>query len=154
MSMLAIAIVILGIGWIAGFAWAHVRAVGKAKAAETWPTVAGRVVSCRIDVEESRDSDGNSSTWYNPVVVYGYSIAGRELEGTRLRFGNYRSASRKKAEAAIAPYAPGTAPLVRYNPQKPEECVLETKKPGPIYLVMAFVGLIFLAIGIIVAARG
>lgn len=151
MSMLAVALILIGIIWAAAFAWAHVRAVGKARAAETWPTVAGRVVSCRVDVEESQNNDGNSTTWYNPVVTYGYAVAGRELQGTRLRFGNYRSASRKKAEAALAPYAEGTAPLVRYNPDKPEECVLETKKPGPVYLVMAFFGLIFLALGIFAA---
>ena len=151
MSMLAIALIGFGIIWGGAFVWAHVRAVNKAKAAETWPTVAGRVISARVDVEESEDNDGNSTTWYNPVVVYGYSVGERELQGTRLRFGNVRSSSAKKAEAALAPYAVGSAPIVRYNPDKPEECVLETKKPGPLYLVMAFFGLIFLAIGILAA---
>jgi Protein of unknown function (DUF3592) len=151
MNMVAVAMILIGLIWVAAFAWAHMRAVGKAKAAETWPTVPGRVVSCRVDVEESSDNDGNSTTWYNPVVTYGYSVAGRELQGTRLRFGNYRSASRKKAEAALAPYAEGTAPLVRYNPDKPDECVLETKKPGPAYLLMAAVGLIFVVVGVLIA---
>jgi Protein of unknown function (DUF3592) len=151
MNMVAVAMVLIGLIWVAAFAWAHFRAVGKAKAAEAWPTVEGRVVSSRIDVEESNDNDGNSTTWYNPVVTYGYAVGGRELQGTRLRFGNYRSASRRKAEAALAPYAEGTAPLVRYNPDKPEECVLETRKPGPVYLLMAAAGLIFVVVGLLIA---
>lgn len=154
MNMVAVAMILVGLIWVAAFAWAHYRAVGKAKAAESWPTVPGRVVSCRVDVEESSDNDGNTSTWYNPVVTYGYTVGDRELQGTRLRFGNYRSASHKKAEAALAPYAPGTAPTVRYNPAKPEECVLETTRPGPVYLLMAAVGLIFVVVGVLIARAG
>lgn len=33
---------------------------------------------------------------------------------------------------------------VRYNPASPEECVLETRKPGPTYLLMAAVGIAFI----------
>jgi hypothetical protein len=152
MNMVAVAMILVGLIWVGAFAWAHYRAVGKAKAAETWPSVPGRVVAARIDVEESSDNDGNSTTWYNPVVTYGYAVGGRDLQGTRLRFGNYRSASRNKAEAALAPYAVGSAPVVRYNPEKPDECVLETKKPGPVYLLMAAVGLIFVVVGLAIAA--
>jgi hypothetical protein len=154
MNMVAVACVLIGVVWVGAFAWAHFRAVGKARAAETWPTVPGRVVSCRVDVEQSTDNDGNTSTWYNPVVTYGYWVGDRELQGTRLRFGNYRSSSPKKAEAALAPYVAGTAPTVRYNPDRPEECVLETTRPGPLYLVMAAVGLIFVVIGLFVAGAG
>lgn len=151
MNMVAAGMALVGMLWVAGFAWAHFRAAGKARAAESWPAVPGRVTAARVDVEESTDNDGNASTWYNPVVSYGYSVGDRQLEGTRLRFGNYRSASRKKAEAALAPYAVGTAPVVRYNPERPDECVLETTKPGPVYLLMAAVGLIFVVVGILIA---
>lgn len=138
----------LGILWVAGFGWAHFRAAGKAKAAETWPTAAGRVLSSEIVEEESTDSEGATSTWYNPVITYSYSAGGRELTGRRLRFGNYRFASRNKAEAALAAYPAGASPMVRYNPQDPEECVLETAKPGPIYLIMALAGFLFVGFGI------
>jgi hypothetical protein len=124
------------------------RAVRKATSAQAWPTATGRVVSCEVIEEESTDREGGTSTWYNPVVTYAYTAGGRELTGQRLRFGNYRSASRKKAEAALAPYAVGSTPAVRYNPEKPEECVLETTRPGPLYLVMALFGLLFIAFGL------
>ena len=148
MEYVGIGMLLLGIIWVAGFGWAHFRAVGKAKAAETWPTAAGRVLSSEVVEEESTDREGGTSTWYNPVVTYSYSAGGRELTSRRLRFGNYRFASRKKAEAALAPYPVGASPAVRYNPEKPEECVLETKKPGPIYLIMALFGLLFIGFGI------
>lgn len=138
----------LGILWVAGFGYAHFRAVGKAKAAETWPTAVGRVISSEVVEEESTDREGGTTIWYNPVVTYAYSAGGRELTSRRLRFGNYRASSRKKAEAALAPYPAGAAPAVRYNPENPEECVLETSKPGPIYLIMALFGFLFIGFAI------
>ena len=148
MEYVGVGLLLLGLLWAAAFGWAHLRAVNKAKAAESWPTAMGRVVSCEVIEEESSDRDGNSTTWYNPVVTYAYNAGGRELTGKRLRFGNYRSGSRKKAEAALAPYPVGGSPAVRYNPEKPEECVLETRKPGPLYLVMAVFGFLFIAFGL------
>lgn len=149
---LVIGLVVLGLLWIAGFGWAHLRAVGKAKAAETWPTAVGTVNSAAVVEEESTDREGHTSTWYNPVVAYSYSVAGRTIESRRLRFGNYRRASRAKAEAMLSPYRPGGSVQVRYNPNAPEECVLETAKPGPVYALMALGGLVFVVVGLIMAA--
>ena len=148
MDMLAIGLVLLGLIWTAGFGYAHWRALSKAKASETWPTAVGTIASCTVVDEESTDREGHSTTWYNPVVAYSYGAGGRTYESTRLRFGNYRRASRKKAEAMLAPYRPGGAAQVRYNPERPEECVLESAAPGPIYAIMAAAGLIFVGIGL------
>ena len=148
MEYIGIVMVLLGLLWTCGFAYAHFSASAKAKAAESWPIAGARVLSSEVRVEESSDNDGGSTTWYNPIIVYKYSVGGREYQGSRLRFGNPRSASRKKADAAIAPYPPGTTPLVRYNPQDPKEAVLETKKPSPLYLIMAPFGLLFVGFGL------
>lgn len=149
MDFVGIGLVLLGLAWAAAFGYAHFRAVGKAKAAESWPSAIGKVVSCQVVEEESTDREGHTTIWYNPVVVYSYSAGGRERQGRRLHFGNYRSSSRKKAESALAPYPAGASPTVRYNPDQPDECVLETRKPGPIYLVMAVFGLLFVAFGLL-----
>src|SRR5688500_14296273 len=143
MEWLAPLLIALGVVWMAGLAFIHFRAVRKAQASETWPTTIGRIVSSEILVEESRDDEG--TTWYNPVVAYSYSVAGRTIEGSRIRFANMRRGSRKKAEEVLAPYRPGAPVTVRYNAGKPEEAVLETCKPGPLYLVLALGGLVFVA---------
>lgn len=147
-------LVLLGVVWIGGFAWAHLRAVGKARAAETWPTAVGTIHSAAVVEEESTDREGHTSTWYNPVVAYSYSVAGRSFESRRLRFGNYRRASRKKAEAMLTPYRAGGSAQVRYNPDRPDECVLETVKPGPVYAIMAAGGLIWIVVAFALASAG
>ena len=148
MDYIGLGMIALGLVWVGGFGFAHFRAVGKARAAESWPSAMGRVQSSEIVEEESTDREGHSTTWYNPVVTYGFSAGGREYQSRRLRFGNYRKTSRAKAEAMLAPYRAGGACNVRYNPDRPDECVLETVKPGPIYLIMAAFGFLFVAMGV------
>lgn len=148
MAWIGYALIGFGLLWAGAFAWAHFRAAGKARAAESWPSASGTIVSAEIVEEESTDREGFTTTWYNPVVVYAYSAGGRTLEGRRLRFGNPRSASRGKAEAALRPYRAGGTVPVRYNPDDVGECVLETRKPGPVYLVMAVFGLAFVGFGL------
>ena len=48
MEYVGIGLLLLGLLWVAGFGFAHFRAVGKANAAETWPTAAGRVLSSEV----------------------------------------------------------------------------------------------------------
>jgi Protein of unknown function (DUF3592) len=103
MDYLGLGMLALGILWIAGFGYAHFRAVGKAKAAEAWPTATGRVISSEVVEEESTDREGATSTWYDPVVTYAYSAGGRELTGRRLRFGNYRSPAARRPKPRSSP---------------------------------------------------
>ena len=148
MEWVGVGLLLVGLIWTGGFGYAHLRAIGKAKASESWPSAMGRVVGCDVVEEKSRDREGHTTTWYNPVVSYAYNVGGREHQSQRLRFGNYRCSSRKKAQAILAPYPEGSTPAVRYNPERPDECVLETRKPGPIYLIMALFGLIFIGMGL------
>jgi hypothetical protein len=149
MELVAAGLIVLGLLWAGGFGYAHFRAAGKAKASLSWPQAQARILSSSVVVEESNDRDGNTSTWYNPVVQYSYSAGGGERQGSRLRFGNPRSGSRKKIEEMIARYPEGSTPMVRYNPEDPAECVLESTKPSPIYLIMAPFGLVFAFVGIV-----
>ena len=151
MDSLALLLVALGVVWMAGFAFIHFRAAGKARASETWPTAIGKVISSEVRVEESSDPD-DRSTWYNPVVSYSYDVGGRTLEGSRIRFANMRRGSRAKAEEIAGRYRPGAPVTVRYNPARAEEAVLETQKPGPLYLVLALGGLVFIAVGLVLGS--
>ncbi len=148
MDFVGVAIMLLGLAWIGLFAFIHFRAVAKAKASETWPTTPGKVLSSQVVEEESRDREGGTSTWYNPVVTYSYSAGGGAHQSSRIRFANMRQARRSKAEEIAARYPEGSTPAVRYNPEKPAEAVLESQKPGPLYLAMAAFGLLFVGFGL------
>jgi hypothetical protein len=148
MEFVGTALLVIGLAWMGLFGFIHFRAVAKAGASETWPATPGKVLSSRVVEEKSRDRDGSSSTWYNPVVTYSYDAGGNSLQSSRIRFANMRQGRRAKAEEIAARYPEGSAPMVRYNPAKPAEAVLETQKPGPLYLVMAAAGLLFVGFGL------
>ena len=152
MESIGTLLLLFGLLWLGGFAFIHFRAVAKAKASETWPTAMGKLTRSEVVVEEDRDRDGSDTTWYNPVVAYSYEVAGEKILGSRIRFANLRRGSRKKAEEIVARYRAGDNVTVRYNPEKPKEAVLETQKPGPLYLVLAMAGLVFMAVGLILGA--
>jgi len=152
MNPIGLGVILVGLLWIFGFGFFHVRAASKARASESWPSAAGRMLRAQILVEESSNSEGSSTTWYNPAVSYSYKVAGRELQGSRLRFGNARSTVRRKAEESLAPYSDGRTVSVRYNPDRPEECVLESRKPAATYLIMAVAGIPILIFGLWVIA--
>ncbi|HEY5722622.1 MAG TPA: DUF3592 domain-containing protein [Allosphingosinicella sp.] len=149
MESIGTLLALFGLLWLVGFAFIHFRAVAKANASETWPTAMGKVTRAEVLVEEDSDRDGGSTTWYNPVVAYSYAVAGETIEGSRIRFANMRRGSRNKAEEVLARYRVGDSVTVRYNPEKPKEAVLESQRPGPLYLVMALAGLLFIAFGLV-----
>lgn len=94
--MVFAAIMLFGLVWSGVFAWLHFRAVAKARAAETWPVVAGKVVSSEVRVEESSDRDGGTSTWYNPIVAYSYSIAGKDYRASASAIPGPAAARRRR----------------------------------------------------------
>jgi len=101
----------------------------KAKAAQSWPTIPGVILSSRVDVHTSRDSDGDRKTTYEPVVAYQYTIMGREYTGSRIAFGS-NTFSRRKCDEIIARYPVSQPVMVHYNPDKPESATLETEVQG------------------------
>ena len=92
-----------------------------------WPEAPG-VISTSYKKERH---DAESGTYYSPVVAYRYQIGERELTGKRVSFGNLIPASIAER------YRAGQEVLVHYDPEKPEQCVLEPGLNTP--LVIQFV---------------
>lgn len=152
MVWVGLAFILAGIAWSAYFIRLHRRAVAQAEAAQSWPAAEGVIAESGIAMDESSDSEGNSSQWFSPVLRYTYEVAGRAYEGRRIRFGALRSADRRKAEAWAAPYPVGTRVRVRHHPADPSDSVLETAKPASTYLTASLLGLVFVGLGLFALA--
>ncbi|PKO00394.1 MAG: hypothetical protein CVU42_04265 [Chloroflexi bacterium HGW-Chloroflexi-4] len=125
----------------------------KAEASQKWPTVPGLILSTRIDIHNSTDNDGGTSTSYKPVVSYSYSIMGQEYTANRIAFGA-NTFSRKKCDSIIARYPVNQQVIVHYNPEELEDAVLETQAQGGLLslvlgCILIGVGLFFLVISFI-----
>lgn len=137
MNGILIAAVLMGLFGLI-FAIVGIVANRKAELSKSWPTVQGQVLTSTIVQHESTDSDGASSTSYEPLVEYRYSVIGSPLIGKKIAFGANQF-TYNTAQKIISRYPPGAAVQVHYNPEKPSQSVLETKASG---------GTVFLVVGI------
>jgi hypothetical protein len=152
MGYLGIFVALIGLigGILCGLG--HTRARGRARAAERWLIAPGTVV------EAGAVLGGTSRNgYYTPAIRYDYEANGRKRQGARIRFGLVSARSRRGAEAMLAPYPVGAAIQVRYNPDNPDDSVLEPAGVGRNLLVGAIAcGLIFLggAAIVVLAVQG
>ncbi|MCW8963467.1 MAG: DUF3592 domain-containing protein [Gammaproteobacteria bacterium] len=119
---------------------------------ETWPASSGVITASKIDTEthayRSASNKLESSISYTPVLVYDYQVDGKMFTGTVI-YKSFAHALEFIAEGYIEQYAVGSAVTVYYNPDDPEDAVLE---PGfkifSHYFAFTFFGGLFALIGV------
>lgn len=123
------------------------KSINQAKASVEWPSVPGIIQSS--EVVRKRDSDGD--TMYRAEVLYKYTVNGEILESDQRRIGaTSSSSSSKNAYKITRLYPKGSNVTVHYNPEAPEEAVLE---PG-VFLeskILWYVGIVFMILGVLMA---
>jgi hypothetical protein len=94
------------------------------KASRDWPSVEGQVTMATVEMKTDSDEDG-TTTKYSPRVVYTYAIVGQQYTSDQVVPGaRLWHTSRTRAEAKLA-YQTGQQVTVYYNPNKPDQAVLE-----------------------------
>ena len=102
----------------------------KAKATESWPVAPGLILSSEVRERSRYDSGSHSSrTTYEPVVSYQYTIMGQVYTADRVSSGQ-KNTRRKNCYEIVAKYPAGAQVSVRYDPEKPQDAVLETIARG------------------------
>lgn len=120
----------------------------RSKTAQSWPTASGTVLNSDVREHVDYDSDNGTSTTYEPVVTYQYTIMGQNYIGTRIAYGASRF-GRKKAYEISSKYPSGSQVIVHYNPDKVTDATLEViARGGKAYVI---VGIIVAVIGLVVA---
>lgn len=109
----------LAIGLFCVLAWFGGR--DQAAATMKWPSAPGVITD--ISVTESRDKDGDRSK--HASVTYSYAVNGKTYTGHDVNV-----AASGDADQIAATYPKGKQVPVYYNPQKPEEAVLEQGGAG------------------------
>jgi hypothetical protein len=116
------------------------------EASATWPSITGRIVATSVNrnVARWRNTDtytDQENTTFEPKVDYSYVIGGREYAGTRISFARIHFARESKANAVVAKYLVGTSTVVAYDPEDPQNSVLDRDtKPSRVSFWTAFMG--------------
>lgn len=138
----------IGVLLIAGSILYFVYASRRTAAAEEWPEAQGRVVASRIAVEESTDSDGDTSISYNAIVSYEYAVAGRRYRSDRLYLNETPLFSDEgDARAFLADYRVGAPLDVYYDPADPADAASIVEGPSWLIGIVTLFGLVFAAAG-------
>ena len=128
----------------------------EAAAMKRWPIAKGRVLSSKI--EEYTDDAGSSGNFggtrfrmklFRPVVEYEYDVGGRRFHGNRIAQspGLNRGGVTDFAQKVADRYPAGAAVDVRFNPRRPEECVLEPRVPGS-WVLALIIGLSLIGLAV------
>ncbi len=139
----ALAFIAIGIGM--GL-WARSGAK-KAKAAQSWPKIAGVVTESRVDQRrEPGGGNGGREMNYSPIVRYEYEVAGVKHTGDHIGVGGGRPtyASPVPAQKAIAEYPVGKAIQVLVDPANADNAALTPK--ASVNMVLPA---IFTAVGVV-----
>jgi hypothetical protein len=95
--------------------------VVKSRRARFWPVAQGRILDSRV--REVKDEEGSS---YEAYILYEYSVNGVSLRSDVWRLGVGRSSFTGWAKKAVAKYPIGAPVMVYYNPERPNDAMLET----------------------------
>ena len=117
----------------------------KSSSAANWPTVEGEVTVSRVISRSTTDSDGHSSTAYDPIVVYHYEVDGTKHTSSRL--ATYRVAN-FTAETIDQQFPIGPV-TVHYNPADAADSVLLTGVASDSYIPIGLGGVATL-IGVVI----
>lgn len=115
----------------------------KAGESQNWSSAMGKITESYVRRKVSTDSDGDTTTSYYPEVRYTYQYLGTEFSGDRIAFGGKVGGGQNKAYTAISSYPVGKDVTVYYDPNNPEDAVLERRMAGATYLIMGIIFLFF-----------
>ncbi|MBI5946392.1 MAG: DUF3592 domain-containing protein [Chloroflexi bacterium] len=104
---------------------------------ENWAPAVAQIVSGNISAQR-----GSKSTSYVVNVRYAYSVLGQSYEGGQFSFGSEGTGydTRKKAEKVIAQYPAGSQAAIYYDPNNPQQAVLERKYDSTGAILAAILG--------------
>jgi len=92
-------------------------------ATEQWPEVQGQL----LQAEFTKVSSGRVRPGWRMILVYRYEVDGRSFESSWIRRNEpSRRLNSEEREQAEARFDPGSAISVYYNPEQPDQAVIET----------------------------
>ncbi len=119
--------------------------------ASRWPSAQGRIVRSKTRTVETKEANDSPSRGNLPDIEYVFSVDGVEHRGKRIGIGEIKPDS-PEVEAALERYHVGRTGPVYYNPDKPEEAVLERDAPAsPATMYAVAAGVMVVGLTVVVA---
>ncbi len=146
---LVLGVVFFGLGVI--FVAVGIDGYRDGQATKSWPTTTGHVISADVQekVETRRDMNDRPRTerTYTPAVRYEYTVGAQTYLGHRVKADDYGGGA-DRAYGIVNRYPAGTTLTVFYDPDDPDQAVLETGADTSGVYLFGGVGALFTVIGL------
>jgi Tfp pilus assembly protein PilV len=123
--------------------------------ASSWPVTEGTITSSQV---ESWGSGAHDPIDYRPAITYQYQVGGKTYNGSQISsgatfYGGVNVDEYEQANAIVSNYPVGSIVEVHYNPNNPNNAVLETQSSlieqvpliiGAVMTAAALIGLFLL----------
>lgn len=136
----------IGIGMLVKLA----KHYGKLQQSKNWLSTNGKIISSDLDAQISTDDDGYQTTTYLAKVFFTYEVNGNSYESDRVNFDyGMRTSNVRKPQSVVEQYPTGSDVTVYYDPEDPQQSVLEKRVNGTFTTIL--VSAVFIAIGVVLA---
>jgi uncharacterized integral membrane protein len=141
-------LVFIGIG--IGMLIKLMKNFSKARLSKNWLSTSGKIVSSELDAQTTTDEDGYQTTTYIANIVFEYQVDKTSFKCDCINFDyGMRTSNKRKQQSIVEQYPAGSQVTVYYDPDEPEQAVLEKRVNGVFTTIM--VSAVFILIGVIVA---
>ena len=107
-----------------------------------WPKTEGTIESSGIEIA---DHHGRDVTCYTPNITYTYSVGGQLYRNRQVSTGEHGSNNIKYAQRVVGKYIPNMSVDVFYNPNDPNNALLEAGFSISSILVLIVSSVFFIA---------
>ncbi len=149
LGALVLGVVFFGLGAI--FVGVGINGYREGQETKSWPSTTGHVISADVDekIETRRDMNDRQRTeyTYTPAVRYEYTVGERTYLGHRVKADDY-GGSPDRAYGIVNRYPAGSDVTVFYNPDEPDQAVLETGADTMGVYLFGGIGALFAVIGL------
>ena len=123
---------------------------GKLQKSKNWLSTSGVITSSELDAQTTADDDGYETTTYLAKVIFTYDVNGSPYECDCINFDyGMRTSNIRKQQSVLEQYPLGSQVTVYYNPENPQQSVLEKRVNGAFTTIL--VSAVFIIIGVVLA---
>ncbi len=127
--------------------------MSKAKQSVNWPSAPGNIIRSEKEKHTTTEKSGSSKrevTYYLAAIDYEYQVGGKSYRSNRIA---YEGQNRNQTVALLNRYPKGKSVEVFYDPDDPEEAVLERGMKKGSYFMPIF-GAVWGLFGLLIAFKG
>jgi hypothetical protein len=141
-------LVFIGIGF--GMLIKLLKNFSKARYSKNWLSTSGKIISSELDAQTTTDENGYQTTTYIANILFQYMVNDSAFECDCINFDyGIRTSNMRKEQSIVEQYPIGSQVTVYYDPDEPQQAVLEKRVGGAFTTIM--ISTVFILIGVIVA---